>query len=105
MLFRSKICAKIGSKTVLVPADDVLAFVSQDHYTTLVTHGKEYIIDLSLGHLEKRLDPAKFQRLHRNNIVALDHIQAVHAGDNMQVELRGGQRFLVSRNNRKKVKL
>ena len=34
--FLNKICAKIGSKTVLVPADDVLAFVSQDHYTTLI---------------------------------------------------------------------
>ncbi len=101
--FLGKICAKVGAKTVLIPVGEIVAFVSQDHYTAVVAAGREYIIDLSLGHLEERLDPAKFQRLHRNNIVSMDRVRAVHSGENMQVELENGQRLPVSRNNRKKV--
>jgi two-component system LytT family response regulator len=103
--FLTKICVKQGVKSLLVPIAEVLGFLSQDHYTTVLTATNEYLIDLSLNHLEERLDPARFQRLHRNNILALDCIKAVIGGENMQVELSNGSRFPVSRNNRKKVKL
>jgi two-component system LytT family response regulator len=103
--FLQKIGAKAGAKTVLVPVSEVIAFVSEDHYTTMLTADKEYLIDLSLSHLEERLDPERFQRLHRNSIVAMDRILAVQGGENMQVEVEGGRHLPVSRNNRKKLKV
>ena len=101
--FLDKICVKLGGKTILVPLQEIFAFVSQDHYTTVFTATGEHLVDLSLNHLEERLDPEKFQRLHRNNILATDKIRTVHGGENMQVELSNGKKFPVSRNNRKKV--
>jgi two-component system LytT family response regulator len=102
--YLNRIVVKAGIKSLLVPVESVYAFLSQDHYTTVITKDREYIIDLSLSHLEERLDPSKFQRLHRNNIVALERVRGIVGGDNMEVELAGGLKLPVSRNNRKKVK-
>ncbi|MGZ3651977.1 MAG: LytR/AlgR family response regulator transcription factor [Bdellovibrionota bacterium] len=102
--YLSRILVKAGAKSLLVPVSEILAFVSEDHYTTVITAAREFTIDLSLSHLEERLDPAKFQRLHRNNVVAMDCVRAVIGGDNMEVELSTGRKLPVSRNNRKKLK-
>lgn len=102
--FLTRIVVKAGAKSLLVPVEEIHAFVSQDHYTTVITPSREYVIDLSLNHLEEKLDPARFQRLHRNNIVAMDCVRSVTGGDNMEVELEGGTKLPVSRNNRKKLK-
>jgi two-component system LytT family response regulator len=102
--FLTRIVVKAGAKSLLVPVAEILAFVSQDHYTTVVTKEREYVIDLSLGHLEEKLDPAMFQRLHRNNVVRMDCVRAVTGGDNMEIELSNGLKLPVSRNNRKKLK-
>jgi two-component system LytT family response regulator len=101
----SRIVVKAGAKSLLIPVAEILAFVSQDHYTTVVTAAREYVIDLSLNHLEEKLDPSRFQRLHRNNIVAMECVRSVTGGENMEVELANGLRLPVSRNNRKKLKL
>lgn len=97
----SRIIARNGTRTWLIPIADILAFVSKDHYTHVITvQGDERICDLSLSHLQERLNPKKFQRLHRSHIVSVQAIRAVHGGDNMEVELSNGLRCPVSRANR-----
>lgn len=100
----SRLLVKQGAKSLLVPVDEALAFVSRDHYSFLVAQEKEYILDLSLTHLEARLDAREFQRLHRNSLVRLASIRAVTGGDNMEVELENGLRLPVARGSRAKLK-
>jgi two-component system, LytTR family, response regulator len=95
---------KSGTRSLVMPTERISAFLSRDHYTVFEIEGKEYVTDLSLSHLESRLDPERFLRLHRNNIVAREAIRALRGGDNMEVELLDGTRLPVSRNNRKKLK-
>jgi two-component system LytT family response regulator len=102
--YLSKLLVKLGNKSVFVELREALAIVSRDHYSFLLTAEKEYILELSLSHLEERLDPKQFQRLHRNSIVQLSAIAAVHGGENMEVELKSGLRLPVSRSSRGKLK-
>lgn len=101
--FLTKLLVKNSGKSQFVELKDALALVSRDHYSFLVTANKEYILDVSLAHLEKNLDPAHFQRIHRNSIVHLAAIKAVRGGDNMELELLNGLRLPVSRNSRGKL--
>src|SRR5690606_19300148 len=81
----TKIAVRSGDKIIPVPVDEILAFTSQDHYTVLLTASREWITDLSLTHLEEKLDPKKFIRVHRSHIVAREAIAALQLGSRMKV--------------------
>ncbi len=95
---------KSGMRSILIKVDKILAFTSKDHYTFIHTESSEHIFDLSLSHLEGRLDPEQFMRCHRNTIVSRKAIKNIIGGDNMSLELQNGVRFNVSRNNRTEIK-
>ena len=52
--------------------------------------------------LEKRLDPAKFLRIHRSAIVNLDFVREIHPGvkDDAFALLKDGTRLPVARSRR-----
>ena len=102
--FLEKIAVKQGSKFKIINLNDVICFISQDHYTCAYVGSSEYICDPSLSHLEGRLPPDVFLRLHRNNIVKVSEIKSVMGGENMTAELSNGLKLPVSRNNRKRLK-
>jgi two-component system LytT family response regulator len=58
-------------------------------------------VQVALGDLERRLDPARFLRVHRSHIVNLDHVERMVPFDSkrLQVELRDGSRLLASRSS------
>src|SRR5574341_1138155 len=43
-----------------------------DYYVYLHVNGKSHLLRETMSHLEKQLDPKKFQRIHRSTIVNLD---------------------------------
>jgi two-component system LytT family response regulator len=53
----------------------------------------------TLTHLESRLDPDKFLRIHRRRIVSISRVVAVHQmfGGTYELELRGGFRLATGR--------
>lgn len=94
---------KQGARLRLVEADEVLCFVSQDHYTCIYFQDgqglHEGIVDLSLARLLERLDPAVFQQLHRNNIARLAAIRGLvrsREGE-LHAEIMGGLKLPISR--------
>jgi two-component system LytT family response regulator len=95
-----KITYKQGGKTKVLEVSNVLYFLSQDHCTSAFSSVGEHLIDLSLSHLEERLDPEKFLRCHRNNIVAVDQIKSVGGVKESEITLKNGTNLPVSRNNR-----
>ena len=97
------LAVKQKGKTKIVNLNNVDCFVSEDHYTIIYSSGVELISDLSLSWLEQRVDPKKFIRCHRNNIVAVSQIKSIGDTQNSEVELLNGLKLPLSRNNRKDV--
>ena len=101
--YLDNLAVKQKGKTKIVHLSKVDCFVSEDHYTIIHSEGVELVSDLSLAWLEIRIDPKKFVRCHRNNIVSVSQIKSVGDTQNSEVELKSGLKLPLSRNNRKGV--
>lgn len=102
-MYLENLAVKQKGKTKIVNLNKVDCFTSQDHYTIIHADGIELISDLSLTWLEQRINPNRFVRCHRNNIVAVSQIKSVGDTQNSVVELLSGLKLPLSRNNRKGV--
>ncbi len=98
--YLTKIAVRHRNQLKIVNDAEIFAFVSRDHYTFVCTESTEYLCELSLAHLAKRLSPERFKQVHRNAIVRLDAIQSVSLGEAMAVHLGNGLALPVSRSNR-----
>ena len=79
-------------RTVLVAVDDVDWLEAADDYVELHAGVAVHIMRERLADLEQRLDPARFVRIHRSTIVAIDRIRELHPlfrGDALVVLDRG----------------
>jgi two-component system LytT family response regulator len=99
--YLTRLALRLGSRTDVVNLGDVSCLLSEGHYTYLHALGRQYISELSLVHLEKRLDPQMFARAHRNALVNLNAIVRLSQGDEGVAELKDGMRIPVSRRNRR----
>ena len=93
---------------IVVRKDDRLFFVAVKDVTHLTAEGNyvrvhsgeaSHLIRGTLGLFESRLDPQRFARIHRSelvNIEAIKEVQAHFHGDYIVI-LRGGQRLRLSR--------
>ncbi len=97
---------RIGERTEIVAASEVRFLRSDGNYVDLHTaHGVRTVRE-TLLELEQRLDPARFVRIHRRVIVALDAIKTLlpwMGGDQILV-LKDGTRLRVSRTRREAVR-
>jgi two-component system LytT family response regulator len=102
----TRFLARKGAAYRVVPAQDVLCFVSESGLTKLVAAGADarpdgrvYLIAPTLNELESRVDPQKFFRISRAALVNLDAVHEVTPtpGGYGEVTLRDGTRLEVSR--------
>ena len=71
---------RIGQKQLIVKADDVLWFGAEDKLVFAATASDRHYVNFTLDELERRLDPARFLRVHRSAIANLDHAAALRPG-------------------------
>jgi two-component system, LytTR family, response regulator len=105
--YLKKLTVKQGGKLRVIEEDDIVCFVSRDHYTCVYFQdGREAICELSLASLLERLDPEKFRPFHRNNIIRLATIKALNSASNeeMTLELSNQMNLPVSRSHRREVR-
>lgn len=96
---RTQLAVRVRDRLRLIPVSDVLAFVADQKYVTVVHRGGEDLLDDSLKSLEEEFGAA-FVRIHRNALVAVEHIEALERDDEgaFRVRLRGrAETFEVSR--------
>jgi two-component system, LytTR family, response regulator len=95
----TRFLARRGATFLVVPASDVLYFLSEGGLTKLQAAGQHYWMSPSLNDLESRLDPARFFRISRAAIVNLDAVREVRptGGGQGQISLTDGTRLEVSR--------
>lgn len=65
----------------LMDVADLVCLRAEGHYTRAYGKTTEALCNLSLVELERRLDPARFLRIHRSYLVNLDHAKAVERHD------------------------
>jgi two-component system LytT family response regulator len=89
-------------RVTLVDVADIDWLEAQGNYVALHTGAQTHLIRDSLARLEARLDPARFVRVHRQSMVAMEQIETVAslgAGDS-ELLLKGGAKLRLSRTYR-----
>ena len=68
-----------GSRIVFVDADRVDWIGAEGNYLRLYSGKQSHLIRETLSHVESRLDPRRFMRIHRSTIVNLDRVRALES--------------------------
>ena len=73
--------SRVRDRVQLIPVAEVTHLLARDRATYAVTAGAEHMLDMTLAELERRLDPARFFRIHRAIVVNLAWIGQLQADD------------------------
>ncbi len=68
---------RVGARQVILRAEEVLWFGADDKLVFVATERDRHYVNFTLDQLERRLDPARFARVHRSAIVNLDWAAAL----------------------------
>lgn len=86
--YSDRLPAERDGATLMVAIDQILAIHANAHYTYIFTGTDQLFCSLSIGEVEKRLDPSQFARVHRSHIVSLRHVAGLRrVGDHGIVQL------------------
>jgi DNA-binding LytR/AlgR family response regulator len=77
-----------GNVMRVVPIDEVVAFVSQDKYTRVVTERGELLLRRSLVELRAELDGAEFWTINRATVINARCIERIERGDGRDLHLQ-----------------
>ena len=88
---RTRIAVRVRDELRLIPIEQVLCFIAEQKYTTLRHTGGDELIEESLKELEDEFG-ARFVRVHRNSLVAIDHVESLErdAEGHHTIRLRNG---------------
>lgn len=88
--FRHRFIVRIGDRILILPTEEIAYFYAEDKSTYAVTkEGKRHILDLTLDAVQESVDPARFFRISRSQIVALDAIESIskHLNNRLKINL------------------
>lgn len=103
--YSDRLLVKDGRQIVIVDIDEIHWVESAGNYVRLHLGDEVHRMRSTLAHLERRLDPHQFLRIHRSIIVNVDHVKQIapsNHGDSAVV-LRDGTRLNLSRGYRASV--
>ncbi|MEZ5893597.1 MAG: LytTR family DNA-binding domain-containing protein [Parvularculaceae bacterium] len=86
--YSERLSFKDGTKVVVLGADEIEWIDAAGDYMCIHAGGKTHIIRETMKALQSRLDPARFQRVHRSAIVNVKRVKELHPHSN-------GEYFLV----------
>ena len=95
----TRIIVRDRGRLVPIAVKDIVRLEANDDYTSVHVRGKVYLVYLTLQEFERKLDPAKFLRVHRSHVVSLDHVAQFTPADGgrFELEMTDGTRLPVSR--------
>jgi two-component system LytT family response regulator len=79
--FLEQLASRLRDRVQLVPVDQVTHVLARDRATYAVTAAAEHMLDMTLAELERRLDPARFLRIHRAVLVNVGWVGELRAGE------------------------
>lgn len=103
--FMERLLIKQAGRIVIITCKEISSVKAMDDYAEISTPKESYLIQHSLNHLEERLDPDQFVRVHRSYIVNIDAIRDIVAfsGSRYKLFLKDGNEIFVSRSGYKKL--
>jgi len=89
-----RIASRSGDKVELIEIRRVTHFFASGKLTFAAAAERNYVVDQTISKLERKLDPARFVRIHRSVVLNLDHLLELHAGfgGSMVARLRNPQK-------------
>ena len=89
-----RIASRTGDRLELVDLSRVTHFYASDKLTYAATVERQYVVDPTIAELESKLNPARFVRIHRANILNLDHLRELHTwfGGKMVARLKDAKK-------------
>ncbi|MDQ7052300.1 MAG: response regulator transcription factor [candidate division KSB1 bacterium] len=102
----NRLFVRVGSRIIPIRIDDILCISAEGDYTRIHLADREYVCNLGIGALEKRLDAQRFVRVHRSYIIALPalkHLQSDGEGGYVATMINGA-RVRVSRSHAAKIR-
>lgn len=103
--YPSRLAVPIGARIHLVPVEEIDQVLAQANYVELQLGPRSLVLRETLSHLETRLDPRRFLRVHRSRLVRIDAIveAAPQASGRFELRLRCGTRLLTGRSYQSRI--
>ncbi|HEV7659000.1 MAG TPA: LytTR family DNA-binding domain-containing protein [Allosphingosinicella sp.] len=97
---------RIGETIAPVDVAEIVSIVGAQDYAEVATLGGRHLARLSLGEFERRLDPARFIRIHRSAIVNLARLASAEpsGGGRLNLLLANGETIQTSRAGARKLR-
>lgn len=103
--YSTRLVFKSRGRIVFLPVSDIRWIGAEENYVRVCTDTEKHLLRETMAHLEERLDPEMFLRVHRSSIVNLQHIKEVRSEPNGEftVVLVSGQKLPMSRGYRSRI--
>jgi two-component system, LytTR family, response regulator len=75
-----RLTVRVGARQLIVTVSDVMWFGAEEKLVFAATRSDRHYVNFTLDQLERRLDTARFARVHRGAIVNLDFAAALRPG-------------------------
>ena len=103
--YTNRIVFKSRGRILFLPVSEIRWVGAEENYVRLCTERETHLLRETMAHLEERLDPHQFMRVHRSFIVNLQYVKEVrteHDGESSVIML-DGQRVAMSRSYKSRI--
>jgi len=102
-----RLAIKDAGRILRVPLDDILWIDAAGDYMCVHTRSDTHVLRATMRELEEKLDPRRFQRIHRSTIVNVARVRELrsHLNGEYFLVLDSGHQLKLSRSYRDKVQL
>ncbi|MGD0365893.1 MAG: response regulator [Acidobacteriaceae bacterium] len=103
--YTTRIVFKSKGRILFLPVSEIRWIAAEENYVRISTSDETHLLRETMAHLEERLDPRVFLRVHRSSIVNLQFVKEVRmdAEGEAAVMLVNGQKVSMSRSYRSRI--
>jgi two-component system LytT family response regulator len=103
--YATRIVFKSKGRILFLPVSEIRWIAAEENYVRISTADETHLLRETMAHLEERLDPRAFLRVHRSSIVNLQFVKEVRmdAEGEAAVMLINGQKVSMSRSYRSRI--
>jgi two-component system, LytTR family, response regulator len=103
--YSTRIVFKSRGRIIFLPVSEIRSIQAEENNVRLCTEKDNHLLRETMAHLEERLDPELFLRVHRSSIVNLQYVKEILREPNGEfvVVLVDGQKLPMSRTYRSRI--
>ena len=103
--YATRLVFKSRGRILFLPISEIRWIEAEENYVRICTGTESHLLRETIGHLESRLDPTSFLRVHRSSIVNLHYVKEVknEPDGDATVILMSGEKIPMSRSYRARI--